>query len=306
MNKSLQKELIILGKPDQPEIYYLKHVTSKLASKIDSIEENFNFIIEFDTQFNFLYKNLLEKNINFLKFRNVSPLIYNKDLSNIIGGFEDFLKYITENYSFIEEKQLSDFNDNALVIYKNLLNSNEKKYSFLELNEFVPSTDPDHSYFKQVENRTIVIELNFSVCPKTSSNFLETCKGSKKNKKGELITYKGCEIFRVIKNGYIQSGDLNHFTGAKTIYDGPFEDENFTIKHNFPGIVGVVKNKGKSHSNESQFYITLNSLNNFDGMFVAFGRVVKCFDIIQKISEMKCYLQRPVSRIEIVKCGEYI
>ena len=48
-----------------------------------------------------------------------------------------------------------------------------------------------------------------------------------------------------------------------------FSDENFAVKHNERGILGMA-NKGR-HSNGSQFYITLQPANWMDSRYVAFG-----------------------------------
>jgi len=67
----------------------------------------------------------------------------------------------------------------------------------------------------------------------------------------------------------------------------------------------MVKKSGRNHSNESQFYITLNKLQTFDKNFVAFGRVIEGYNVLLNIQELETYLQRPNKLIKIVKCGEY-
>ena len=297
-------DIIILGQHNQKEVHYLRTVLETIKRR-NNQSAKFQFIIEFETQFNFIYEELLQKNNDFIDYQGQSPIIYSRDQKKIIGNFVHFKKYITENFSYLEEKEPEDFESVSLSSHRALLNSGYNHYAFLEISPFVKSNEKDYSNFSNVKNRTVVIELFFQICPKTVMNFLEICKGTQKNKKAEKLNYSGCEIFRVIKNGYIQSGDLNHLSSYKSIYGEPFEDENYTVKHDRPGILGSVKNRGKSHSNESQFYITLNSLNHFDGMFVAFGRIVQGFDVIKRISQVECYLQRPKEKITIDKCGVY-
>ncbi len=53
----------------------------------------------------------------------------------------------------------------------------------------------------------VIIELFYNDCPKTSENFLSICKGTK-NSKGELLTYEETSLNRIVKNGYVQCGDL--------------------------------------------------------------------------------------------------
>jgi len=54
----------------------------------------------------------------------------------------------------------------------------------------------------------IIIELFNIDCPKTCSNFLHLCKGKSKNINGETLTYEGTIINRIVKDGYIQGGEL--------------------------------------------------------------------------------------------------
>ena len=64
--------------------------------------------------------------------------------------------------------------------------------------------------------------------------------------------------------------------GNYSIYEGNFEDESHTIKHNEIGMLGMCKKAGMTHSNESQFYVTLSAPMTFldERNFVAFGRVI--------------------------------
>ena len=67
----------------------------------------------------------------------------------------------------------------------------------------------------------------------------------------------------------------------------------------------MVKKGQRKHTNESQFYITLGPLSAFDSIFVCFGRVVQGFKAIKKIEEVETVLQRPSSKVEVTKCGEF-
>lgn len=62
----------------------------------------------------------------------------------------------------------------------------------------------------------ILIELFNNDCPKTSTNFLELCKGKTKNKMGETLTYEGTIINRIVKDGYVQGGDLKRIGVSKS------------------------------------------------------------------------------------------
>ena len=58
-------------------------------------------------------------------------------------------------------------------------------------------------------------------------------------------------------------------TGGESIYGPTFEDENFSVKHEKRGIIGMA-NKGR-HSNGSQFYIATQPTPWMDTKYVAFG-----------------------------------
>jgi len=68
----------------------------------------------------------------------------------------------------------------------------------------------------------------------------------------------------------------------------------------------MVKKSSRNHSNECQFYITLNKMQTFDKNLVAFGRVIEGFNVLLAIQENETYLQRPNKLIKIVKSGEYV
>jgi cyclophilin family peptidyl-prolyl cis-trans isomerase len=56
--------------------------------------------------------------------------------------------------------------------------------------------------------RRLIIEL-YGDCPNTSNNFLSLCKGFR-NEKGNLVSFEGSTIHRVVRNSFIQGGDLSH------------------------------------------------------------------------------------------------
>jgi len=67
----------------------------------------------------------------------------------------------------------------------------------------------------------------------------------------------------------------------------------------------MAKKSCRKHSNECQFYITLSEMKAFDKNYVAFGRIIQGYEIIKQIENVDCYLQRPVSKIQVCKAGEY-
>ena len=96
----------------------------------------------------------------------------------------------------------------------------------------------DISVGKEYAGR-LAIELYKNIVPKTAENFRQLCSGEAKSVSGEAIGYKGTVFHRVINRFMIQGGDFENAdgTGGQSIYGEQFEDENFLLKHESPGLV---------------------------------------------------------------------
>uniref|UniRef100_A0A3Q1IM26 PPIase cyclophilin-type domain-containing protein n=1 Tax=Anabas testudineus TaxID=64144 RepID=A0A3Q1IM26_ANATE len=151
----------------------------------------------------------------------------------------------------------------------------------------------------------LLFELFSDVCPKTSRNFKALCTGELGlSQSGLRLCYKGSLFHRIVPNGWVQGGDISserRGDGGESIYGPTFEDESFAISHYKRGILGMA-NKG-SHTNGSQFYITLQPALWMDKTYVAFGQVVEGFDILRRLEEAQTCNERPKYECKVKDCG---
>jgi peptidylprolyl isomerase len=153
--------------------------------------------------------------------------------------------------------------------------------------------------------KKVIFEMFNKVCPKTVENFKCFCTGEKSTE-AQKMHYKGNKFHRVIKEFMMQGGDVvnGNGTGSISIYGGKFDDENFSIKHQTPGLLSMA-NSGKN-TNGSQFFITYKPTPHLDGKHVVFGRVIKGMDVIQDAEKVKTGEQdKPTEDVLIADCGVY-
>ena len=138
--------------------------------------------------------------------------------------------------------------------------------------------------------------------PKTCANFRYLCAKGLDDK--NVPCYKNSIFHRIIKEFMIQGGDFTNFngTGGKSIYGDKFEDENFNLKHNQPGLLSMA-NSGPD-TNGSQFFITLEETPHLDDKHVVFGILLEGFDILKKIELLSVDdKDKPLQEVKIINCG---
>jgi len=150
----------------------------------------------------------------------------------------------------------------------------------------------------------LIMELFADVVPKTAENFRQFCTGEMK-KDGLPIGYKGATFHRVIKEFMVQGGDFINAdgTGCMSTYGPTFEDENFTLTHDGPGLLSMA-NSGPG-TNGCQFFITCAKCDFLDGKHVVFGKVIDGLLVMRKIENVPTGINnKPKITVTITQCGQ--
>lgn len=139
----------------------------------------------------------------------------------------------------------------------------------------------------------IIIELDFSICPRTCENFWQISTGH------SCLSYVNSKFHRVFPGVFIEGGLIHSETHS--IYSDYFPDENYNYLHDRCGVLGMSKTPG----NGTGFYITLRPVSYFNCKTVAFGRVVSGLSTIFHISESVQPNQQLIDQVIITKSEDF-
>ena len=148
----------------------------------------------------------------------------------------------------------------------------------------------------------VIFQLFDDEVPKTCKNFRYLCSHGLFNK--NKPSYQDTSFHRIIKDFMLQGGDITRGdgTGGYSIYGENFNDENFNLTHNQPGMLSMA-NAGPN-TNNSQFFITTKKTPWLDNKHVVFGIVISGFDFVKYIENLDTDdKDKPSVNVSITKCG---
>merc|ERR1712028_182034 len=151
----------------------------------------------------------------------------------------------------------------------------------------------------------VVFELYQDTVPKTAENFRALCTGEKgTGGSGKPLHFKGSAFHRVIPGFMCQGGDFTrgNGTGGESIYGAKFADENFSLKHEGPGVLSMA-NAGPN-TNGSQFFLCTVKTDWLDGKHCVFGNVTNGMDIVKKVEGFGSGSGTTSAKIIIADCGQ--
>ena len=284
------------------ETYYKILETFKFLKSI-----NKNFQAESKQFFKFDFHLFLQELKNQKKFKDTDiafrktkegPIIIVND-KIYLNKSETYFNLLFSQYEYVDAFTKENYKTTADLNFSSYL----KTFS---ADKFVQITlKIDHPDYPN--DMMMIFKIFPEILPRTCENFLTLLKGGYKVKEGESLGYKDTKIHRVYPNGYIQGGDVDMLNGlgGQSIFGPEFEDENYILKHNKPGIIGMAPKNGRKNSNNSQFYITLCRMDDFDKKNVAFGRLINGFKALKTINLLPLKNGNLEHEVTIVSCGRY-
>lgn len=265
--------ITILGSVSEPDTFFCESLAKRIKEQDNSISINFTALFETD----YLSKIDILKQ----KFGAKSTSIFHHEgfhivLLDVHTGNPKYIGDIAKLIDYANSKGVPNASTCNTVLFNRGVREETYKIA-MPMDKIHPIV---YLQFEDVgggrnaiELGKVFIELYADACPKACENFVDLCTVDRGS---QYKGYEGTSIHRIVKNGWIQCGDVVDGTGKNSVAALPgVPDECFSIDfgHKLGGIVGYC-NDGP-HTNGSQFFITLGPSAWMNKKFVAIGRVLQ-------------------------------
>ncbi|XP_043278167.1 probable inactive peptidyl-prolyl cis-trans isomerase-like 6 [Venturia canescens] len=214
--------------------------------------------------------------------------------NKLIGDDVKFLRHIGKTYAFNLPID-TEYYENLIV---------------QEYEKFMKRLGRKYVYFTFTTDETVIgsflIMLYTDLVPKTCEHFLKLSTGFRsKNAWGTILCYKNTKVRRIVKDGWIQIGDVlesNDDLDETVLNEITINDESYCIPHDRRGVISLA-NDGKQ--SRDQFVVSLKANEWMNSYYVAFGQLIDGAQTLSKIENLPTFYEAPMVETVISECGEY-
>jgi len=216
--------MTIFGSTCDADLYFAQYIANRISGKSENVTVEFESMLEID-YISRILKLRQSHGGNFYSHKLNHIILINGEY---FGDLMKLMKMAVEQYD-IDDAEIAN-----TVTFQRAAEQNTVLA--------VKGTTHPAAYINlALENVTkqapklgrIVIELFSDLCPKACENFLLLCTGKngRDPSTNVSLTYEGCPIHRIVKGGWIQSGDILDGSGSNSIsaFGSVFEDECFSV-----------------------------------------------------------------------------
>ena len=275
--------LSVVGNLDDPAFHECRLLATAISEEFAPVTLEIKALVETD-YLDFLQK--ITKEIGGDAYNHkLSPFVYYNGC-NYVGGVVEFRKWARKVYEIALDNEQSIYDEIASKAKDSWMKNSNNSFCYMDV-QIVGEPQPTR----------VLIEMYDDLCPNTCDNFRRLCTGQSGR------SYVGSPFHRVMKDGYVQGGDIDggRGDGGDSASGGTFADEGFAVSHGRAGIVSMA-NVGP-HTNKSQFFVTLKNMSWLDKKCVAFARVVFGMGVFNQINNLPEENQRPKELPSIVAAG---
>jgi cyclophilin family peptidyl-prolyl cis-trans isomerase len=171
-----------------------------------------------------------------------------------IGGVDDLIQWAARTHGYADPRREVAFP----AVEKFLKDVCKQQFARHIQRSALPFCHFDFHFADDDTTEQVIFELFTQQCAKTCENFMALCSGGGVTDDGTALHYKGSALHRIVKDGWIQGGDIaagSKGTGGASVFGETFPDESFVVKHDQKGILSMAAGRD-AHSNASQFFVT--------------------------------------------------